>query len=411
MGQTSSSEPLPQRRLPGRLSHCGRPGSSELVKRLAQQHDATVAIDTAQPSPLTRLWEWFSFSPMASTGSVSSWDESLLVAMIQYPVPVIKGPADIQTQVDQICKAVASTKAGYPEADLIVMPEYSTQGLNTAIWTYDEMLLRIDSPEIDRFKQACKDNDVWGVFSLMEQNDDPSLPPFNSAIIINSDGEIALHYRKLQPWVPIEPWSPGNYGMPVCDGPKGSKLAVCICHDGMFPELAREAAYKGANVYIRISGYSTQVNDQWIWTNRTNAWQNLMYTISVNLAGYDGVFYYFGEGTVCNYDGNVIQQGHRNPWEIVTAELFPRLVDKARENWALENNIFNLGCRAYVGKPGGEKENYLTWVKDLANGDYKLPWDDKVRIRDGWKYYPDGVKLGPMPQNGVAKPVPAATTN
>ena len=32
-----------------------------------------------------------------------------------------------------------------------------------------------------------------------------------------------------------------------------------------------------------------------------------MYTISVNLAGYDGVFYYFGEGTVCNYDGNVIQ--------------------------------------------------------------------------------------------------------
>ena len=348
---------------------------------------------------------------MASTGSVSSWDESLLIAMIQYPVPVIKGPEDIQTQVDQICKAVATTKAGYPEADLIVMPEYSTQGLNTSIWTYDEMLLTIDSPEIGRFKQACKENDVWGVFSLMEVNDDPSKPPFNSAIIINSDGEIALHYRKLQPWVPIEPWSPGNYGMPVCDGPKGSKLAVCICHDGMFPELAREAAYKGANVYIRISGYSTQVNDQWIWTNRTNAWQNLMYTISVNLAGYDGVFYYFGEGTVCNYDGNVIQQGHRNPWEIVTAELFPRLVDKARENWALENNIFNLGCRAYVGKPGGEKENYLTWVEDLAKGEYKLPWDSSIRIRDGWKYYPDGVKLGPMPKNGTtaAKPAESVT--
>lgn len=338
---------------------------------------------------------------MGSTGSVSAWEEALLVAMIQYPVPVIKGPADIQTQVDQICQAVATTKAGYPDLDLIVFPEYSTQGLNTSLWTYDEMLLRIDSPEISRFRDACRDNDVWGVFSLMEQNDDPSLPPFNTAIIINSQGEIALHYRKLQPWVPIEPWSPGNYGMPVCEGPKGSRLAVCICHDGMFPELAREAAYKGANVYIRISGYSTQVNDQWIWTNRTNAWQNLMYTISVNLAGYDGVFYYFGEGTVCNYDGNVLQQGHRNPWEIVTAELFPRLVDKARENWALENNIFNLGCRAYVGKPGGEKENYLTWVRDLANGCYKLPWDEKIRIRDGWKYYPEGVKLGPISQAGL----------
>ena len=39
---------------------------------------------------------------MGSTGSVSSWEEALLVAMIQYPVPVIKGPEDIQVQVDQI---------------------------------------------------------------------------------------------------------------------------------------------------------------------------------------------------------------------------------------------------------------------------------------------------------------------
>lgn len=50
------------------------------------------------------------------------------------------------------------------------------------------------------------------------------------------------------------------------------------------------------------------------------------------------------------------------------------------------------------GKPGGEHANYLTWVKDLAEGKYKLPWDDKIKIRDGWKYYPDGVKLGPLPK-------------
>ena len=83
---------------------------------------------------------------MASTGSVSASEEALLVAAIQYPVPVIKGPEDIQVQVDRICTALANTKAGYPDLDLIVFPEYSTQGLNTAIWTYDEMLLTIESP-------------------------------------------------------------------------------------------------------------------------------------------------------------------------------------------------------------------------------------------------------------------------
>ncbi|HTT80288.1 MAG TPA: nitrilase-related carbon-nitrogen hydrolase, partial [Stellaceae bacterium] len=127
---------------------------------------------------------------MASTGSVSAWEEALLVAMIQYPVPVITGPQDIATQVRQICKAVDSTKAGYPDLDLIVFPEYSTQGLNTAIWSYDEMLLTVESPEIGAFKAACKRNKVWGVFSLMERNDNPKLAPFNSAIIINAKGDI-----------------------------------------------------------------------------------------------------------------------------------------------------------------------------------------------------------------------------
>lgn len=57
---------------------------------------------------------------MGSTGSVSSWEEALLVAAIQYPVPVVSGPGDIQVNVDRICKAVAATKAGYPGLDLIV---------------------------------------------------------------------------------------------------------------------------------------------------------------------------------------------------------------------------------------------------------------------------------------------------
>lgn len=31
--------------------------------------------------------------------------------MVQYPVPVVKGPEDIQVQVNQICKALKNTKA------------------------------------------------------------------------------------------------------------------------------------------------------------------------------------------------------------------------------------------------------------------------------------------------------------
>lgn len=223
----------------------------------------------------------------------------------------------------------------------------------------------------------------------MERNPDPTKNPYNTAIIINPNGEICLKYRKLFPWNPVEPRYPDDLGMPVCEGSGGSKLAVCICHDVMIPELAREDAYKGCNVYIRISGYSTQVNDQWILSNRSNAWQNLMYTVSVNLAGYDGVFYYFGEGQITNYDETVLVQGQRNPYEIVTGEIHPELADQARKEWDLENNIYNLGHRGYVAKPDGESDSGLTYIKDLAEGKYHLPWEDDMDSKDGTLYgYP-----------------------
>lgn len=56
----------------------------------------------------------------------------------------------------------------------------------------------------------------------------------------------------------MEPWEPGDLGIPVCTDPKGCKLALIICHDGMFPEMAREAAYKGAEVMLRTAGYTAR---------------------------------------------------------------------------------------------------------------------------------------------------------
>lgn len=326
---------------------------------------------------------------MSNSGSMSKPIDGFLTAAIQFPVPIVNSRADIDNQLKSIIRTLHSTKAGYPGVELIVFPEYSLQGLNTKKWLTEEFLCDVPGKETDELGKACKEAGVYGVFSIMERNPDPDKNPYNTAIIIDPNGKIVLKYRKLFPWNPIEPWYPGDLGMPVCDGPAGSKLAVCICHDGMIPELAREAAYKGCNVYIRISGYSTQVNDQWILTNRSNAWHNLMYTVSVNLAGYDNVFYYFGEGQVCNIDGTTLVQGHRNPWEIVTAEIYPKLSDNARKSWGLENNIYNLGHRGYVALPGGEKDAGLTYIKDLAAGKYKLPWEDDMLIKDGSIYgYP-----------------------
>jgi formamidase len=207
--------------------------------------------------------------------------------------------------------------------------------------------------------------------------------PFNSGLIIDNKGEIQLYYRKMHPWVPVEPWEPGDLGIPVCDGPNGSKIALIICHDGMFPEMARESAYKGANIMLRTAGYTAPIRHAWHVTNQANAFCNLMYTANVCLAGSDGSFNSMGEGMIVNYDGVPLVTGNGIPDEIITAEVRPRLCDEARIVWGVENNIYQLGHRGYVAVKGGAQDCPYTFMQDLAAGRYRLPWEEKVRIVDG----------------------------
>jgi formamidase len=85
--------------------------------------------------------------------------------------------------------------------------------------------------------------------------------------------------------VPVEPWEPDDLGVPVITGPKGCKLVLIICHDGMFPEMAREAAYKGAEIMLRTAGYTSPVRAARQFANQSNAFCNLMVTASVCMCG------------------------------------------------------------------------------------------------------------------------------
>ena len=165
-----------------------------------------------------------------------------------------------------------------------------------------------------------------------------------------------LYYRKMHPWTPVEPWEPGDLGIPVCDGPNGIKLALIICHDGMFPEMARECAYKGAEIMIRTAGYTAPIREAWRFTNQANSFQNLMATANVCMCGSDGTFDSMGEGMIVNFDGRSSRRAVPGaPDEIITAEVRPDLVREARKHWAVENNIYQLGHRGFVAVAGGAR--------------------------------------------------------
>lgn len=316
----------------------------------------------------------------AGLGGLNKSPDGMVIGLVQWQLPVVTKKEHLAQTAEKICELVRNTKKGTPQLDLIVFPEYALHGLSMS--TERELMCTLDGPEVKSFETVCKEMDVWGCFSLMEFN--PKGNPFNSGIIINGKGKRVLYYRKLHPWCALEAWEPGDLGIPVCDGPAGSKIALIICHDGMFPEMWREAAYKGANVILRTAGYTAPIRCTWRTSNAFMAFATQSYTASVCLCGSDGMYRSMGEAMICDFEGETIAHGTTShPNEVIMGEVVPRLADQARENWLVENNQWMLGHRGFVAKKGGATDCPYTYMKDLVAGKYRVPWEDRVKITDG----------------------------
>src|SRR6202158_1721399 len=269
---------------------------------------------------------------MNGLGGLNKSPEGVVIGLVQLQLPVVVTKSDLARQTERIVYMVGKARRNLGTMDLVVFPEYSLHGLSMD--TNPAIMCRLDGPEVTAFRNACIENRIWGCFSIMEAN--PKGNPYNSGIILDDTGELRLYYRKLHPWVPVEPWEPGDLGIPVCDGPNGSKLALIICHDGMFPEMARECAYKGADIMIRNAGYTAPIRHTWKVTNQTNAFCNLIYTARVCMCGSDGSFASMGEGMFVNFDGTLMVEGGSRADEIITCELRPDLVREARCHWGVD---------------------------------------------------------------------------
>ena len=91
----------------------------------------------------------------------------------------------------------------------VVITEYALHGLSMS--AAPELMVSLDGPDVADFRAACVANRIWGCFSIMEAN--PCSNPYNTGLVIDDTGRIALYYRKLHPWVPVEAWEPGNPGI------------------------------------------------------------------------------------------------------------------------------------------------------------------------------------------------------
>jgi formamidase len=118
------------------------------------------------------------------------------------------------------------------------------------------------------------------------------------------------------------------------------------------------------------------------------------------MCGSDGTFDSMGEAMIVDFDGTVVATGGGRPDEIVCAEVLPGRVADARTGWGVENNIYQLGHRAYVAVKGGAQDCPYTFMTDMVKGEYRVPWEAGV-------VHIDGASCGFDPPARLYDPLPA----
>lgn len=286
--------------------------------------------------------------------------EALSVVGVQYAPIGAQTLEELNQNTDTVVDYLDLSVSAFPGADLVVFPEACFQGF--APVNYEEAVMEMDSPQIERVRQRCRALSVWGVFNVLVWAKSHRCYE-NTAIIINDQGEIVHKYLKMNPWIPFENSRPGGE-CPVCNGPKGARIGVIICSDGDYPEMWREAAFNGANVIVRPTHYMDPWYSSWELTNRACAYFNQVYVVGVNCSGLgkNEARSCFGRSMFVGPDGNIITEASNGCPGLIKADLYPGIIDRMHEQAVHSNPLYSFNHRgASCPDLGGEGDPVMRY--------------------------------------------------
>jgi predicted amidohydrolase len=168
---------------------------------------------------------------------------------------------------------------------------------------------------------------------------------FNTATVINPQGEIVSRYRKMFPFYPYETGVTPGTDFCVFDVPGVAKFGVSICYDMWFPETIRTLAVMGAEVILHPTMSGTIDRDIELSIVRAMASVNQCYFFDVNGLDTGGS----GRSIVCGPDGRVLHQSE-GVEEIIPIELNIERVKRSREMGILRLGQPLKSFRDHIGQ-------------------------------------------------------------
>ncbi|KAA3636042.1 MAG: carbon-nitrogen hydrolase family protein [Calditrichaeota bacterium] len=156
---------------------------------------------------------------------------------------------------------------------------------------------------------------------------------YNTASVIDPNGEIVTRYRKMFPFYPYEVGVTPGDEFCVFDVPEVGKFGVTICYDMWFPETIRTLAVMGAEVILHPTMTGTIDRDIELSIARAMATVNQCFLFDVNGLETGGS----GRSVVCGPDGRVLHEAGS------TEEIMPIEIDIERVRRSRELGVLRLG--------------------------------------------------------------------
>jgi len=213
----------------------------------------------------------------------------------------------------------------YPWVDMVVFSELC--GYGPLIHTAQEVPGAFEA----EMKAAAKKHGVWLLpGSIFERSGDKV---YNTASVIDPNGEVVTRYRKMFPFYPYEVGVTPGHEFCTFDVPDVGKFGVSICYDMWFPETIRTLAVMGAEVILHPTMTGTIDRDVELSIARAMATVNQCFFFDVNGLEAGGS----GRSIVCGPDGRVLYQAEGNE------EIFPIEFNISRAKRSRELGVLRLG--------------------------------------------------------------------
>ena len=232
--------------------------------------------------------------------------------------------AENKNNLDAIEAEIDAAAARYPWLDMMICGELNALG------TDQRRAEPLPGATEARFSAIARRHGIWLIpGSLLEKHNGGI---FNTAPVINPEGEVIARYRKQFPWRPYEQNIRAGDQFVVFDIPGIGRFGVSICYDMWFQETLRTLTWMGAEVILHPSLTSSIDREAELSIVKASAAMYQCYFVDINLAGPLGV----GRSIVAGPGGEVIYQAEKSR-EIIPLKLDLEYVREVRrEGW---NNL------------------------------------------------------------------------